>query len=114
MDKKRGCPQGYIENDNGKCERIGDLIPKAKSWNKHRKTIFKVGDPLWYAVYPETINAPAIATKKGAMAVGKWREKLEKGGISLTADWEFLFDVKRRKERTEDVKLIHSHVNRWG
>jgi len=113
MSGKEGCPQGYIENEDGKCERIGDPIPKAKSWNKHRKTIFKVGDPLWYSVYPETSNAPAIATKNGVLAVGKWREQLIKDEISLGVEWEGLYDVRRRNKKTEDVQLKHKQFNEW-
>jgi len=113
MSGKEGCPQGHIANEDGGCEKIGDQIPRAKQWNKFRKTTFKVGDPLWYAVYPETVNAPAIATKKGAMAVGEWAKKLKKGHISLTAEWNGLYDVKRRKKKTEDAKLKHKQFNEW-
>ena len=66
---------------------------------------FKVGDLVWYTVFPLVKHAPAVVIQEGVHAVGVWKKYLDKQGVTPIAYWDDIHDVTTRKKLTSKIKM---------
>ena len=57
---------------------------------------FKIGEKVFYDVFPLGRNMTGIITKKGVRTTGKFAKEFDKTGISLDALFKDIYDLRKR------------------